>query len=168
MFTSMNKTFKTMGKAMSQVSKEIGAFADDGSIGAQSHALVDRDSIYTFGIGTSMMRECLLLDNQSLVHVFCNQEYVDNIRAAEKELSLHSNGGTLPISDIANFNGFEEAVWYSNDAMTNILSLSHVKHEYDVSYDGEDFIIHHAKHGYADMVFKPHSSRLHVHDQDDP
>jgi hypothetical protein len=169
MFTSINNTFKTMGKAMSQVSEEIGAFADDGSIGAQSHALVvDQDSIYAFAIGTSMMRECLLLNNQSLVHVFCNQEYVDNIRAAERELSLQSNGGTLPISNIANFNGFGEAVWYSNDAMTNILSLSRVKHEYDVSYDGEDFIIHCAKHGYADMVFKPHPSRLHVYDQDDP
>jgi hypothetical protein len=79
MFTLMNKTFKTMGKAMSQVSKEIGAFSDNGSIGAQSHALVDRDSIYAFTIRTSMMRECLLLNNQSLVHVFCNQEYVNNV-----------------------------------------------------------------------------------------
>ena len=40
MFSSINKTFKTMGKAMSQVSKEIAAFGDDDSIGAQSHALV--------------------------------------------------------------------------------------------------------------------------------
>ncbi len=168
MFTSINKTFKTMGRAMSQVSEEIGAFADDGSIGAQSHALIDWASIYVFAIGTSMMRECLLLDNQSLVHVFCNQDYVNYIRAAERELSLQSNGGTLPISDIANFNGFEEAVWYSNDAMTNILSLFRVKHEYDVSYNREDFIIHRAKHGYADMVFKPHPSGLHVYDQDDP
>jgi hypothetical protein len=131
LFTLINKTFKTMGKTMSQVSKKIGAFAEDGSIGAQSHALVDWDSIYAFTIRTSMrMRECLLLDNQSLVHVFCNQEYVNNIRAAERELSLQSNGGTLPIPDIANFNGFEEAVRYSNDAMTNILSLSCVKREY--------------------------------------
>ncbi len=168
MFTLINKTFKTMGKAMSQVPEEIGAFADNGSIGAQSHALVDRDSIYAFAIGTSMMRECLLLDNQSLVHVFCNQEFVNNIRATERELSLQSNGRTLPISDIANFNGFEEAVWYSNDAMINILSLSRVKREYDVSYNGEDFIIHRAKHGYANMVFKLHPSRLHVYDQDDP
>jgi hypothetical protein len=29
--------------------------------------------------------------------------------------------------------------------MTNILSLSQVKQEYDVSYDGDDFIIHRAK-----------------------
>jgi hypothetical protein len=52
--------------------------------------------------------------------------------------------------------------------MTNILSLSGVKREYDVSYDREDFIIHHAKHGYTDMVFKPHPSGLHIYDQDDP
>jgi hypothetical protein len=114
------------------------------------------------------MRECLLLDNQSLVHVFCNPEYVDNIMAAERELSLQSNGGTLPMSNIADFHGFEESVWYSDDAMTSILSLSRVKREYAASYDGEDFIIHRAKHGYTDMVFKPHPSGLHVYDQDDP
>jgi hypothetical protein len=52
--------------------------------------------------------------------------------------------------------------------ITNILSLSLVKREYSISYDGEDFIIHQAKHGYADMVFKPHPSGLHVYDPDDP
>ncbi len=157
MFTLISKTFKTMGKAMSQVSEEIGAFADDDSIGAQSHALVDQNSSYAFAIGTAMMREFLLLDNQSLVHVFCNPEYVDNIRAAERELSLQSNGGKLPISNIANFNGFEESVWYSDDTMTNILSLSRIKREYAVSYDGEDFIIHHAKHGYVNPRFGTNS-----------
>jgi hypothetical protein len=84
MFDSINKTFNTMGKAMSQVSKEIGTFDDNDSIGAQSHALVDWNSSYAFAIGTARMRECLLLDNQSLVHVFCNPEHVDNIRAAER------------------------------------------------------------------------------------
>ena len=33
MFTSINNTFKTMGKATSQVSEEIGAFGDEDSIG---------------------------------------------------------------------------------------------------------------------------------------
>ena len=40
MFSSINNTFKTVGKAMSQVSKEIAAYGDEDSIGAQSHALV--------------------------------------------------------------------------------------------------------------------------------
>jgi len=79
MFTSINKMFKTMGKAMSQVSEEIVAFGEEDSIGAQSHALVCMNSYHTnlqgcyaFANCTAIMRECLLLDNQSLVHVFCN------------------------------------------------------------------------------------------------
>ena len=123
---------------MSQVYKEIAAYGNDDSIGAQSHALVgvikNNQSSYAFVIGSAPMRECLLLDNQSSVHVFCNPKYVNNIRAGKRELSLQSNGGTLPIKNIANYNGFEELVWFSQNAMTNILSLTHVKQEYEVSY----------------------------------
>jgi hypothetical protein len=100
--------------------------------------------------------------------VFCNPDLVKNIKAAGKDLSLHSNGGTLPIKNIVGFNGFEESVWFSKQAMTNILSLAKVKLEYPASYNGDDLIVHRAKHGYTDMVFKPHPSGLHVFDKDDP
>ena len=101
------------------------------------------------------------------MHVFCNPELVGNVRKAGRKLELESNGGKLPISSIANVDGFEKSVWFSEDAMTNILSLSQVKQEYDISYDGDDFIIHRAKRGYPDMVFKPHLSGLHVLDVND-
>jgi len=52
--------------------------------------------------------------------------------------------------------------------MTKILSFLLVKSEYDITYDGEDFIIHWAANGYPDMVFKPHKSGLHVYDPDNP
>jgi hypothetical protein len=123
---------------------------------------------YSFATGKFSMRNHLLLDNQSLVHVFCNSQFVSNVRSAERQLKLTSNGGNLPISEVADFDGFNKEVWYSEDAITNILSLSLVKHEYSISYDGEDFIIHQAKHGYADMMFKPHPSGLHMYDPDDP
>jgi hypothetical protein len=123
---------------------------------------------YSYATGKFSMRNHLLLDNQSLVHVFCNPQFVSNVRSAERQLKLTSNGGNLPISEVADFDGFNKEVWYSEDAITIILSLSLVKHEYSISYDGEDFIIHQAKHGYADMVFKPHPSGLHVYDPDDP
>ena len=80
---------------------------------------------------------------------------------------MESNGGMLPITSIANIDGFEQSVWYSQDAITNILSLAEVKKEYVVSYDGDDFIIHRAKRCYPDMVFKPHPSGLHVLDVND-
>jgi hypothetical protein len=64
MFLSINITFKTMGKAMSQVSEEIAAYGNDDIIGAQSHALVEvtnGQGSYAFAIGSAKMREFLLL-----------------------------------------------------------------------------------------------------------
>ncbi len=52
--------------------------------------------------------------------------------------------------------------------MTNILSFSLVKSEYDITYDGDAFIIHRAATGFSDMVFKLHKCGLHVYDPDDP
>ena len=53
--------------------------------------------------------------------------------------------------------------------MINILLFTRVKAEYAISYDSENFIIHRAKSGqYADMVFKPHLSGLHVYDEEEP
>ena len=172
MLGAMNKSIKTFGKALSQVSEEYDNLGDDDSIGAQSHAQVGHIGLggsreYAFASRSTSLRGHVLLDNQSSVHVFCDPELVNNIRKGERQLSLESNGGKLPISDIANFEGFEEAVWFSTEAMTNILSLAVVKREYEVSYDGDAFIIHRAKHGYPDMVFKPHESGLHVLDIDD-
>ena len=169
---TMNKTIKQLGKAMSQVSEEY-TLSDDDSIGAQSHAQVGRlksdggTSGHAFASQSSSLKRHVLLDNQSSEHVFCDPNLVGNIRKAGRQLNLESNGGCLPISDIANIDGFNEPVWFSTKAITNILSLSVVKREYKVSYDGDDFIIHRAQHGYYDMVFKPHASGLHVLDTND-
>ena len=81
---------------------------------------------------------------------------------------LKSNGGKLPISQVADFEGFETETWFSRNAMTNILSFSLVRSEYDVTYDGDSFIIHRAAKGFPDMVFKPHKSGLNVYDPNDP
>ncbi len=52
--------------------------------------------------------------------------------------------------------------------MTNILSFFLVKSEYDITYDGDAFIIHRSVKGYSDMVLKPHKSELIVYDPDNP
>ncbi len=51
--------------------------------------------------------------------------------------------------------------------MTNILSFSLVKNEYDITCDGDAFIIHRAAKGFLDMVFQPHKSGLNVYDPED-
>jgi hypothetical protein len=170
--SSITNVFQTMGKALSQVHEEISTLADDESFEEQSHAQIGMvmcsKTSYSFATGKFSMRNYLLLDNQSLLHVFCNPQFVSNVRSAVRQLKLTSNGCNLPISEVADFDGFNKEVLYLEDAITNILSLSLVKGQHSISYDGEDFIIHQAKHGYADMVFKPHLSGLHVYDPDDP
>jgi hypothetical protein len=133
MLSLINNAFKTMGKALSQVHEEIGTLADDESFEEQSHAQIgmvmcDKTS-YSFATGKFSMRNHHLLDNQSLVHVFCNPQFVSNVRFTERKLKLTSNGGNLPILEVADFNRFNKEVWYSEDAITNILSLSLVKCE---------------------------------------
>ncbi len=51
--------------------------------------------------------------------------------------------------------------------MTNILSFLLVKSEYDITYDGDAFIIHRAAKGFPDMVFQPHESGFLVYDPED-
>ncbi len=172
---AIQKSMKTMGKAMTQISK-IANF-DDKLFEEQSHAQLSVVSVedarsepwsgYAFATRALLLRNHLLLDNQSTVHIMCNPDFVNNIRESSQLMILKSNGGSLLINEVANFEGFKRETWFLRNAMTNILSFSLVKSEYDITYDGDAFIIHQATKGYSDMVFKPHKSGLHVYDPDD-
>ncbi len=63
---------------------------------------------YSFATGKFSMRNYLLLDNQSLLHVFCNPQFVSNARSAKRQLQLKSNGCNLPILEVADFDGFNK------------------------------------------------------------
>ena len=97
----------------------------------------------------------------------CNLKFVSNIWSSDSPMVLKGNGGTLPINEVANFEGFETETWFSRNVMTNILSFLLVKSEYNITYDGDAFIIHRAAKGFHDMVFKPHASGLHVYEPKD-
>ncbi len=77
-----------MGKAMTQIS-EIANF-DDELFEEQSHAQLGVVSVedarsepqsgYTFATRTLSLRNHLLLDNQSSVHIMCNPDFVNDIQ----------------------------------------------------------------------------------------
>jgi hypothetical protein len=98
--------------------------------------------MYSFATKVLSMQNQLLLDNQSSVHIMRNPDVVSNIRRSLHPMVLKSNGGKLNIQEVADFEGFETETWFSRDVMTNILSFLLVKSEYDITYDGDAFIIH--------------------------
>jgi hypothetical protein len=139
---AIQKSMKTMGKAMTQIS-EIANF-DDELFEEQSHAQLGVVSVkdarsepwsgYAFATRTLLLRNHLLLDNQSSVHIMCNPDFVNDIWELSQPMILKSNGGSLLINDIADFEGFKREMWFSRNAMTNILSFSLVKSEYNIPY----------------------------------
>ncbi len=66
------------------------------------------------------MRNHLLLDNQSSVHNMCNPIFVNNIWESSQPMVLKSNGGSLPIYEVADFERFKRETWFLRNAMINI------------------------------------------------
>jgi hypothetical protein len=97
--------------------------------------------------------------------LFCNSKLISNKRKSDKPLKLYSKCGTMMINHIADI-GEGQSVWFSKKAITNILSLKHIKQTYHVSYECEDdmFTIHREDHGLGNVVFRMHISGLHYHD----
>jgi hypothetical protein len=115
------------------------------------------------------LRNIILLDSQSTMDLFCNPELVQKVSKSKKTMTLKSNGGTMTIDHRAKISGYDEQVWFSKDAITNIIALSNLIKQYRVTYDSADemFIVHREPAGKPNMEFKMHSSGLHYHDPSD-
>ena len=77
-------------------------------------------------------------------------------------LVLNTNGGVLRTNLMAYVKGFKEAgkVWYSEKAITNILSLSMITKKFRVTFDSQEggtFILHRSE---GNMSFKKHRDGL--------
>jgi hypothetical protein len=112
------------------------------------------------------LRGVLLLNNQSNVDIFCNKEFVSNIRQAPEPLILNSNSGELITHHIANVADYDEPVWFSKKAITNIFMLKNMKKEYRVTYDSleETFLVHREAAGLPNFLFKEHGYGLNFFD----
>ena len=76
-----------------------------------------------------------------------------------------SNGGGLCISKECKVLGYDYWVWFTKQAMTNILCLKNLIRLYRVTYDskrGTALIAHQEKNGLPNMVFNMHPCGLHV------
>jgi hypothetical protein len=71
----------------------------------------------------------------------------------------------MTVRQQATIRGYEQKVWYSERAITNILALSNVFKQYRVTYDSDEqmFIVHRQPHGLPNMEFRMHHSGLHYY-----
>ena len=78
----------------------------------------------------------VLLDNQSTVDVFYNKDLLNNIREVETQMNIHCNAGVNTTNLAGDLPGYG-TVWFYEDRIANILSLSSVKREHEVSFNSE-------------------------------
>jgi hypothetical protein len=69
------------------------------------------------------LRYVLLLDNQLTFNLCCNRGFMFRIGKASCALNMTSNGGGLKITEQGKFPGYKFWVWFSKQAITNIIFL---------------------------------------------
>lgn len=88
--------------------------------------------------------EWILLDSQSSIDVFCNQQLLTGIYKTDSTMRIRCNAGVKETNMRGYVTGYGW-VWYYPEGIANILSLSRVKEQYRVTYDssaGNCFQVH--------------------------
>ena len=145
-----NKEKKSTKKSKNGITKQVG-FAQrehDESDSEESmfcNIVTTSTVLVTAESSTSNLRDMWLLDNQSTTDLFCNEKFVTNIHKVKGKISVQTNGGLLTTNLRAHVEGYGD-VWFSANAITNILSIKNVTKKFRVMYDSAkdngSFIVH--------------------------
>jgi Zinc knuckle len=111
-------------------------------------------------------RNWVLLDSQSTISIFNNAKMVTNIRLSPQAVCARTNGGQQTSTHIADFRNLG-VVWYNDQSIANILSLSEVRKVCRVTMDTsvEAAMIIHRKDG-STMKFMEHLDGLYYYETD--
>jgi hypothetical protein len=105
----------------------------------------------------------ILLDIGSTSDIFCNRKLVTDIRLSSGSLKVHCNAGTKVVRHVATLRNYG-TVWFNEDGIANILSMSLVRKKLPVRYDsvaGNQFIVSKLD---KEVIFSASHSGLYYHD----
>jgi hypothetical protein len=108
------------------------------------------------------MKEWVLINTASTVNVFCNKEFVRDIRKATP-LVVHTNAGTFTVREKAKLPWCDMDVWYDPTAITNVLSFAIMQEKFPHIYDNSKADAFIVKTPSGDLQFKPLSKNLYVY-----
>ena len=105
------------------------------------------------------------MDNQSTMDLFCNESLVSTTFESKTPMRLKSNGGTMKVNHKATIKGYERPVWFSKDAIMNIIVLKNIIWQYRVTYDSDEstFVVHRKAANKKNMEFRMHANGLHCY-----
>jgi hypothetical protein len=115
------------------------------------------------------LRNVWLLDCQSTTDLACNKKFLTDIKVWTITMRVVTNGGTLSTNKKSSWPGYQNKIWYSRSAITNIIALKNVKKQYRVTYDSNDeyFVVHRESEGKPNILFRMHPCGLHYFDPKD-
>ena len=98
--------------------------------------------------------------------LMCNPALVEKIFKSATKMRLKSNGGTMRVTHQATVRGYQNHVWFSKRAITNIIALRNLMRQCRVTCNSDDlmFVVHREKDGKPNMHFRMHESGLHYFD----
>jgi hypothetical protein len=89
--------------------------------------------------GRAVPTTWILLDNQSTVDVFCNENLLEDIREAPIPCRISCNAGVVEVNMIGDLPGYPAPVWFHPNGIANILSLHRVAQYCRVQYDSGEY-----------------------------
>ena len=87
---------------------------------AQNATILNQSEIHESKLD---LTQVILLDNQATMALFRNKSLVSTTFESKTPIRLKSNGGTMKVNHKEKINGYERPVWFSKDAITNIIVL---------------------------------------------